>query len=76
METFSMGFRGLPLLSAPMVSQALCSVLYVNWRKAGPDPQILEFLDFPELGGENAQRTVAFLCPLAQQEHVPGGNDK
>lgn len=72
METFSMGFRGPPLLSAPMVSQALCSMLYMNGRKAGPDPQILEFLDFRELDGENAQRTVAFLCPFPARARAWG----
>lgn len=76
METFSMGFTGLSLLSAPMVSQALCGVLNMNWKKARPDPQILESLDFPELDGDNTQRTLAFLCPLDQREHMPGENEE
>lgn len=65
LETFSMGFRGLPLLLAPKnppdpVSDPVQCVLYESAEGVEPDPDVLASLDFPELEGDNTQRTLGF----------------
>ena len=65
-RTFSMGFKGPPfLLALKNPPGPVQRVLMETAEGTEPESDVLESLDFPELDGDSARRTVAFAMSLS-----------
>lgn len=62
MEIFSMRFKGLPLLLAPVTPAFVPCVVCELAEGTEPEADVLGSLDLPEVGEDDAQRPGTLFC--------------